>query len=577
MKIDAKALSKFITPFGVLILLLLVFSNHVSGQTQSQLTANFEVDHVIGCAPFTLNITNVKASTQFDYLNTTDPNNCSTFQQDPGQCFTNFEAEQQFEYTQPGVYYVIGISQSLPNGEQSDYIKITVIEAIEPTFNVFACTNNEVFLDIDFTQDSYDSYSIDFGDGSPIQTINKATDSNELPYTYATAGNYNITVQGLASGNIINCSGFTKSITTLDSSPTPVINSLEVLDATTLEINYESLDSRIVHTLIIESEDGSQTDLTTLDPSTNATSYTYTNSNFDFVNTVYSVKIESTTQCVNTAIPSETVHTVAVQYSATYVNSDIQIDFDFTTVNNSAYEIVFFENDNSTADKFTTNTGTTQRMLSNCTLVESYYFEATFGAAISKSAPIIPDLSGTLSPPAIQSMDGELVNATFELEFNQAPVGTSNYRIYKKNPDDTFSAIGTSSSPEFTDTNLISGQLELCYTVAYEDDCGNTSEMSPEFCFPLSVGTIRLPNAFTPNGDGINDTFTVGDGVFINFQMQIFDRWGNLIFNSTNPSLGWDGTYNGTPASIGGYAYRVSFQDAGNTTIQQTGTLVLIR
>ena len=582
MKIDAKALSKFITPFGVLILLLLVFSNQTNAQTASTPNGNFEVNEVVGCAPFTVTPTNLLGgggSIQYNYDNTLNPGDCTgNYQADPFSCTNgSYTNAIDFTYTTPGDYYLVQLNGNAPDGNKVSYIKITVIEAIEPTFNVFACTNNEVFLDIDFTQDSYDSYSIDFGDGSPIQTINKATDSNELPYTYAAAGTYNVNVQGLASGNATNCSGFTESITTLDSSPTPVINSLEVLDATTLEINYESLDSRIVHTLIIESEDGSQTDLTTLDPSTNATSYTYTNSNFDFVNTVYSVKIESTTQCDNTAIPSETVHSVAVQYSATYVNSDIQIDFDFTTVNNSAYEIVFFENDNSTANKFTTNTGTTQRMLSNCTLVESYYFEATFGAAISKSAPIILDLSGTLSPPAIQSMDGELVNATFELEFNEAPVGTSNYTIYKKNPDDTFSAIGTSSSPEFTDTNLKSGQLELCYTVAYEDDCGNTSEMSPEFCFPLSVGTIRLPNAFTPNGDGINDTFTVGDGVFINFQMQIFDRWGNLIFNSTNPSLGWDGTYNGTPASIGGYAYRVSFQDAGNTTIQQTGTLVLIR
>ena len=174
-------------------------------------------------------------------------------------------------------------------------------------------------------------------------------------------------------------------------------------------------------------------------------------------------------------------------------------------------------------------------------------------------------------------MDGELVNATFELDFDQAPVNATSYTIFKKNPDNTFSSIGTSTTPDFIDSNLRSGQLELCYTVAYEDECGNISEMSSEFCFPLSVGTIRLPNAFTPNGDGVNDTFTVGDGVFINFKMQIFDRWGSLIFNSTNPSIGWDGNYNGAPASIGGYAYRISFQDAGNTTIQQTGTLVLIR
>ncbi len=591
MKIDSKALSKFITPFGVLILLLLVFSNRSFSQHSSLPNGNFEVDEISGCAPFAVNITNVAvggstgAITYF-YDNILDPLTCSeNYQSNPGACVDDgdpnddpqddFIASKTFIYNTSGVYYIVHNNGTL-NPAVVNYIKITVIDSVEPTFNVFACANNEVSVVIDSDQDNYDGYRINFGDGSPEAVVNKTPSLTEIPHNYVLSGNYNIEVVGLASGNSANCNPSIRSITTLDNSPTPVINSLEVLDATTLEINYESLDSRIVNTLKIESEDGSQTELITLDPSTNPTNYTYTNSNFDFVNTVYSVKIESTTQCDNTAIPSETVHTVAAQSNSAYVNSDIQIDFDFSSNSNGLTQMQFYEN-SSPHETFTTNTGSVQRMLSNCTLVESYYFEATFGAATSKSAPIIPDLSGTLSPPAIQSMDGELVNATFELEFNQAPVGTSNYTIYKKNPDDTFSAIGTSSSPEFTDTNLKSGQLELCYTVAYEDDCGNTSEMSPEFCFPLSVGTIRLPNAFTPNGDGINDTFTVGDGVFINFHMQIFDRWGNLIFNSTNPSIGWDGTYNGTPASIGGYAYRVSFQDAGNTTIQQTGTLVLIR
>ena len=558
-----------------------MLSNTSNAQTASTPNGNFEVSEVVGCAPFTVTPNNLLGgggSIQYNYDNTLNPEDCTAnYQADPFSCTNGtYDNATTFTYTAPGEYFLIQLNGNAADGNKVSFVKITVVDAIEPTYNVFACANNEVFLDIDFSQDSYDSYTINFGDGSPDQTIDKATDSNELAYTYLVAGNYSISVQGLASGNATNCSVSTKSISTLDSSPTPVINSLEVLGATMFEINYESLDSRIVHTLMIASEDGSQTDLITLDPSTNATSYTYTNSNFDFVNTVYAIKIESADRCNANSVPSETIYSVASQSSAAYVNSDIQIDFNFASNANGLTQIQFYEN-NSPQETFTTNTGSVQRLLSNCTLVENYYFEATFGAATSISAPIVPDLSGTLSPPAIQNMEGELVNAIFELEFDPAPVNATSYTIYKKNPDDTFSAIGTSTTPDFTDTNLRSGQLELCYTVAYEDDCGNISEMSPEFCFPLSIGTIRLPNAFTPNGDGFNDTFTVGDGVFINFQMQIFDRWGNLIFNTTNPSVGWDGNYNGAPASIGGYAYRVSFKDAGNTTIQQTGTLVLIR
>ncbi len=567
-------------PLGVVILMLFVFSNKISAQTASTPNGNFEVSEVVGCAPFYVEPNNLLGgggSIQYNFENTLNPESCSAnYQADPSSCMNGeLQNINAHNYSIPGVYYLIQLNGNAPAGSIVSFVKITVIEAIEPTYNIFACANNEVSVVIDSDQDNYDSYRINFGDGSD-KIVNKTPILTETPHTYAVAGDYDIEVVGLASGNTTNCSSITKSITTLDSSPTPVINSLEVLDASMVEINYESLDSRIIHTLMIESEDGSQTDLVTLDPSINATSYTYTNGLFDFINTVYSVKIESADRCNADAVPSETIYSVAAQSSATYVNSDIQIDFDFNSNANGLTQIQFYEK-NSAQETFTTNAGTAQRLLSNCTLVENYYFKASFGTATSKSAVIIPDLSGTLSPPAIQNMVGELVNATFQIDFDQAIINTTTYTIYKKNPDDTFSPIGTSETPDFTDSNLRSGQLELCYTVTYEDDCGNISEMSPEFCFPLSIGTIRLPNAFTPNGDGENDTFTVGDGVFVNFRMQIFDRWGNLIFNSTNPSIGWDGNFNGTPASIGGYAYRISFQDAGNSTIQQTGTLVLIR
>jgi len=57
---------------------------------------------------------------------------------------------------------------------------------------------------------------------------------------------------------------------------------------------------------------------------------------------------------------------------------------------------------------------------------------------------------------------------------------------------------------------------------------------------------LYIPTAFSPNNDGINDVFipfTEADCVLNNFQLQIFDRWGNQIFESNNPTIGWDGKY----------------------------------
>jgi len=83
--------------------------------------------------------------------------------------------------------------------------------------------------------------------------------------------------------------------------------------------------------------------------------------------------------------------------------------------------------------------------------------------------------------------------------------------------------------------------------------------------FPLSIvlGTVYVPNAFTPNGDGANDRFTFysdnGSGEIIE-SLQIFDRWGNLLFDTqevwlNDESAGWDGTYNGKVMESGVMTY----------------------
>ena len=100
--------------------------------------------------------------------------------------------------------------------------------------------------------------------------------------------------------------------------------------------------------------------------------------------------------------------------------------------------------------------------------------------------------------------------------------------------------------------------------------------MSTEICIDLA-GALRLPNAFSPNGDLENDTFIPARGVFNNYQMLIYNRWGTLIFQSSNAAEGWNGNINGIPAPRGSYHYKVSFTNANNQTITKTGIVALRR
>src|SRR5438874_7649950 len=56
---------------------------------------------------------------------------------------------------------------------------------------------------------------------------------------------------------------------------------------------------------------------------------------------------------------------------------------------------------------------------------------------------------------------------------------------------------------------------------------------------------LFIPNAFTPNNDGINDYFGVNGEGLQNFHILIYNRWGQVIFESTNPHATWDGTFKG--------------------------------
>src|SRR5690606_4766672 len=102
----------------------------------------------------------------------------------------------------------------------------------------------------------------------------------------------------------------------------------------------------------------------------------------------------------------------------------------------------------------------------------------------------------------------------------------------------------------------------------------------------LNGGTMRIPNAFTPGtrgqgrggGDGINDVFLpVTDGV-TDFHMQIYDRWGTLVFESRSKESGWDGyDRNGRLLPAGVYVYKIVVRTSEGENATRAGDVTLIR
>ncbi len=106
--------------------------------------------------------------------------------------------------------------------------------------------------------------------------------------------------------------------------------------------------------------------------------------------------------------------------------------------------------------------------------------------------------------------------------------------------------------------------------------CSNTESITiNKDCY------IDIPNAFTPNGDGWNDYFFPRQLLSRNitqFRLQIFNRWGQVVFESTNPDgRGWDGTLNGMDQLQGVYIYIIDVETAGGNPEQYKGNVTLVR
>lgn len=78
---------------------------------------------------------------------------------------------------------------------------------------------------------------------------------------------------------------------------------------------------------------------------------------------------------------------------------------------------------------------------------------------------------------------------------------------------------------------------------------------SVEFTISISESMVVVPNVFTPNGDGTNDEFRVVYRSLKEFHCWVYNRWGHLVYEWSDPAKGWDGTIGGRPAAEGAYFY----------------------
>jgi gliding motility-associated-like protein len=126
----------------------------------------------------------------------------------------------------------------------------------------------------------------------------------------------------------------------------------------------------------------------------------------------------------------------------------------------------------------------------------------------------------------------------------------------------------TDWSMEFTQTGD--------YWAEVTNECGTVRD-SIRVDYAREFQEPFIPNVFSPNGDGVIDCYRVENPRSQSFMMQIFDRWGRLMYETRNINDCWNGTYRGKPAPAGVFVVMVHLEACNGATVTKSGTVTLVR
>ena len=475
------------------ILFLLIYFPEISWG-QIPYSACFTVDNKRGCVPFTIHL-----------------KNCSKAHDIPPRyhydlvhfpAFSDIIQDSVYTYTTPGVYV---IEQSVNNGALFGVVVSTTDTVVAlgkpaPIFSIQVC-ENEV-INVDITDTNYDSFILDYGDGTVSPPIAKGL----YTHTYIGAGALNPkTISVTGQYNVCSGASATKTITPISSLTMPDVLDLTVTNQSTsgsIDLRFNGIKDRL-YQIEFKTNNGAYSTISNMTASFTG----IITQSFSGLNTqanTYTFRIENVDSCMETSASSAEIASIIIAPSilngfnkVVFVSNGGLVFNVFNLYRNAALlkaNTASPYNDNAVicgTDYCYQITGAlpTTNLASGTNLM-SYSGNSCIKAAYTGVAPTITNINSTVEGNSTKVVWDKPV-------LNVAVPAISFYTIYRQNGA-PYSNYGSSNSNSYIDNGVSASNQSYCYEVNYKDACSNIAAISLNTCtVNLTVNRIDETNTLT--------------------------------------------------------------------------------
>jgi len=469
-------------------------------------------------------------------------------------------SDTTFTYDTPGVYQIVQVIGVDDVEDKTDTLEVQVLEPAKPSIEVTRCDNFELLVrSIDTYYDAVRVYFTAMD--SVTLTINESSS-----FAFGSEGTQTINLKGLFSNADEVCKVFSEELEPVSQILTPEIINASIKEACKnvydLYLTINEFDSLANYRIKLNQF----SEATLYDGFLDTVPVIIRDIPFEIAD--FCLLIESFDPCTNDTrsvqpfCGSPTVRALSPFESlySTYNESGIYIHLDDVSSGSFAIQRRF---GGGNFAKHTTVNGSFEDPVGSG--ARRYFYKIDYtdrcGSTLFSAATHPPHLEAvlvgenqyriTFSPP--QNSLGSSEKNTYQIGGTTETITANSFDLRLSADDGISKQMITAQSNYGTNEVLRSNTLTLKY----------------EF-------TVYVPSAFTPNGDGLNDTLEFYGIPAGNAVIKVYSRWGQLLYSSTDTENGWDGTVSDSVAPEGTYLYEIVLETPDGGLLRQKGIFALI-